>query len=267
MARDATPPARPGNYAVQARTYDRTRGASPTVVRALAKYLGPAEDRRLLDIAGGTGNYARVFQARGFRVLVVDASVEMLANVAGKVGRGHAIAGEAERLPLRDASVDCAILVNALHLIHAPGAALAETRRVLRKGPLVLTAFTQESFVALFVFEYFGLQDEVERRPENAEIEALLREAGFSKVHSERYVYTDTVDGSLNALHISANYLAGPAYLRNTSFWHRLDEETRSRGLEALAADLRSGVLAQRVKESYALAAEHGHGTVFAAWP
>jgi SAM-dependent methyltransferase len=267
VARDTNRPARPGNYAVQAQTYDRTRGASPTVVRALAKYLGPAEDRRLLDIAGGTGNYAGVFQARGFRVLVVDASIEMLANVAGKVGRGHAVAGDAEQLPIRDGSIDCAIMVNAIHLVREPAAALAEARRVLRKGPLVLTAFTQENLAALFVFEYFGLEDEVEGRPSNSDLEALLREADFSQVNNERYVYTDTVDGSLNALHISANYLAGPAYLRNTSFWHRLDEDSRRVGLQALADDLRSGVLAQRVKESYGLAAEHGHGTVFAAWP
>lgn len=261
------PDARPGHYEIQARTYDRTRGASPTVVRVLAKHLGPAEGRSLLDIAGGTGNYARVFQARGFRPLVVDASIEMLANVRGKIGSRRAVAGDAERLPLRDASSDCATMVNALHLLSEPAAALVEARRVLRSGPLVLTAFTQENFPTLFVFEYFGLRDEIERRPAATDIEALLRNAGFSDVRHERYVYTDTVDGSLNALHISANYLAGPAYLRNTSFWYRVDEDQRRKGLEALAADLRSGALKERVRESYKLAVEHGHGTVFAAWP
>jgi hypothetical protein len=75
------------------------------------------------------------------------------------------------------------------------------------------------------------------------------------------------VDGSLNALHTDAMHLAGPAYLRNTSFWHGLDGETRSRGLALLAADLRSGRLEERVKQSYVGALEHGHATVFAAWP
>jgi hypothetical protein len=117
------------------------------------------------------------------------------------------------------------------------------------------------------VFEYFGLRDEIERRPASDEVEGLLVQAGFARVRHRTYVYTDTVDGSLNALHISPTYLAGPAYLRNTSFWYRLDEATREAGLRALAADLRSGVLEQRVRASFALAAEHGHGTVFAAWP
>jgi ubiquinone/menaquinone biosynthesis C-methylase UbiE len=258
---------RPGNYAVQAKTYDRTRGASPTLVRAIAEHLGPAEGRSLLDIAGGTGNYAQVFQARGFGVIVLDASVEMLARVAGKVRPGRAVAGQAERLPLSDASFDCAVMVNAIHLMDDVDASLAEARRVLREGPLVLTAFTRENLAPLFVFEYFGRQDEIEGRRTAEEIEALLRRAGFTRVLHRAYVYTDTVDGSLNALHISSTYLAGPAYLRNTSFWYRLDEATRQAGLRALAADLRSGVLEQRVRASYTLAAEHGHGTVFAAWP
>jgi SAM-dependent methyltransferase len=237
------------------------------VVRAVAKYLGPPEGRTLLDIAGGTGNYSVVFQARGFRPFVLDASIEMLGSVSGKLGPGRAVAADAERLPIRDARIDCAMMVNAIHLMAEPAVALAEARRVLRQGPLVLTAFTQENLAPLFVFEYFGLPDEVDRRSTTADVESLMRSAGFSDVRHDRYVYTDTVDGSLNALHINANYLAGPAYLRNTSFWHRLDEDVRRAGLSALADDLRSGVLARRVKESYALAAEHGHGTILAGWP
>jgi SAM-dependent methyltransferase len=258
---------RPGDYAIQAKTYDRTRGASPTVIRAVSEHLGPARERSLLDIAGGTGNYAQVFQTRGFGVVVLDTSFEMLTRVAPKVGPGRAVAAEAERLPLRDASFDCTVMVNAIHLLDDAGAALQDARRIIRDGPLVLTAFTKENLAPLFVFEYFGLHDEIDRRSSAGQIEELLLSSGFARVRHRPYVYTDTVDGSLNALHISPNYLAGPAYLRNTSFWYRLDEPTRQAGLRALAADLRSGVLEQRVKKSYALAAEHGHGTVFAAWP
>jgi SAM-dependent methyltransferase len=264
--RSAGRPVRPGNYAEQARTYDYTRGASPTVVRTVAKYLG-APGGLLLDIAGGTGNYAQVFQARGFRVVVIDASVDMLVHAGRKLGAGRAVAGDAERLPIRDGAADRAIIVNAVHLIEDPLAAFREARRVLRDGPLVMTVFTKENLAALFVYEYFGLSVPITPRPPAEEISALLTAAGFSRVEHEPFVYTDTVDGSLNALHTDAMRLAGPAYLRNTSFWHRIDEETRRTGLDALARDLRSGVLERRVRESFKVAAEHGHGTVFAAWP
>jgi SAM-dependent methyltransferase len=260
-------PERPGHYEVQARTYDLTRGASPTVVRAVSKFLGPADGRRLLDVAGGTGNYSQVFSARGFRVLVMDAEPEMLAHAVRKLGPGRAVVGDAERLPLGDGSVDCSMMVNAVHLFTDAPAALREARRVIREGPLVVTAFTKENLASLFVYEYFGLNEPITARPRTEEFAELLRESGFSRVEHQSYVFTDTVDGSLNALHTDPLRLAGPAYLRNTSFWHRIDEETRQKGLEALARDLRSGELKRRVEEGFRLAVEHGHGTAFGAWP
>ena len=157
--------------------------------------------------------------------------------------------------------------VNAIHLFDDPAGPFREAHRVLRAGPLVLTAFTKENLAPLFVHEYFGLASIPASHPTTDELVRLLEEAGFAGVRPETFVYTDTVDGSLSALHTNALHLAGPAYLRNTSFWHRLDEETRRKGLEALAADLRSGVLEKRVKESFQLAATVGHGTLFAAWP
>src|SRR5437867_12749073 len=101
-----SPPTRPGNYAEQAKTFDLTRGASPTVVRSLVKHLGPPDGHTLVDIAGGTGNYAVALAARGFGAFVVDASPEVLAPAAGKLGPARCVAGDAERLPLRDGATD-----------------------------------------------------------------------------------------------------------------------------------------------------------------
>ena len=258
---------RPGNYAEQAKSYDRTRGASPTLLRALTRFLGRPDGRTLMDIAGGTGNYARVLQARGFEVLVVDAEFEMLRRAAEKLGPGRCVVGDAGRLPFRDHSCDCATVVNAIHLFEDVVAALREARRVVRDGPVVFTAFTAENNAALFVHEYFGLEALPSSQVSSGQIAQVVNDAGFSAVEHEPFVYTDTVDGSLNALHTNALHLAGPAYLRNTSFWHELEDETRRKGLAALAADLRSGVLERRVMESFRRAAEVGHGTVFAAWP
>jgi len=256
---------RPGNYAEQARTYDYTRGASPAVVRAVAKLLGEPGGL-LLDVAGGTGNYAQVFRARGFRVVVVDASPEMLAHAARKLGPGRVVAGDATALPIADGAADVAMFVHGLHLIEPRGAALSELRRVLRRGPAVVVDPTSDN-AALFVGEYFGMPQPASARPSNDQIVAMLRSAGFGRVEHERLVYTDSVDGSLHALHTSALHLAGPAYLRNTSFWARLDDATRRAGLAALEQDLRSGALEERVHAHMKEAAARGHETVFAAWP
>ena len=258
-------PVRPGNYAEQARTYDYTRGASPTVVRTVAKHLGPPGGF-LLDIAGGTGNYAQVFQARGFRVVVVDASLDMLQRSIAKLGSGRQVAGDAMALPVRDHAFDCAMLVHGLHLIPDQDKALAELRRVVRAGPAVVIDPTSDN-VPLFVHEYFGIRPSAASRPSTAQVVAMLQATGFGRVLHERLIYMDSVDGSLHALHTNAMHLAGPAYLRNTSFWMGLDDATRSAGLAALATDLRSGALGERVRTHFEQASVRGHETVFVAWP
>jgi SAM-dependent methyltransferase len=230
------------------------------------KFLGPPDGGLLVDIAGGTGNYAQAFAARGFKVVVVDAEPEMLSHAARKIGR-RIVAGDAERLPLGIDVAARATIINAVHLFSDPPAALREARRVIREGPLVVTAFTRENLMSLFVYEYFGLREPITARPPNEEFATLLKRSGFSRVEYLPYVYTDTVDGSLNALHTDPLRLAGPAYLRNTSFWHRLDEDVRNAGLQALARDLRSGELKRRVEDGLRQAVQHGHGTAFAAWP
>jgi len=191
----------------------------------------------------------------------------MLRHAVPQVGAGRVVNADALALPLADRSVDRATMVNAVHLVEDPLQAFREIRRVILEGPFCFTGFARENLAALFVYGYFGLDAPPTRRPSIEQFEALLHDAGFRNVVHEPYVYTDTVDGSLNALHTDARRLADPVVLRNTSFWHALDEETRERGLSALARDLRSGVLEERVRRSSRDAAEHGHGTLFAAWP
>ena len=123
-----------GNYAEEARTYDLTRGASPTVIRLVAKFLGPGAGRSVLDVAGGTGNYAQVFQARGFDVVVVDAEPAMARRSVGKIGPGRQVVADASALPFAEGAFDAAIMIHAIHLMADPGPALVEARRVVRGG-------------------------------------------------------------------------------------------------------------------------------------
>jgi SAM-dependent methyltransferase len=197
---------------------------------------------------------------------VVDASLEMLSHAVRKLEPGRTVAADALSVPFRDQGIDCAMLVHSLHLIADPGDGLAETRRILRAGPAMVVDPTSEN-VPLFIHGYFGIELSGAGRPTTAEVVEMLRAGGFRRVIHEPLVYTDSVDGSLHALHTSAMHLAGPAYLRNTSFWAGLDDARRQAGLAALAKDLRSGVLEERVREHFEQAAARGHETVFAAWP
>src|ERR687887_216225 len=142
------------DYSRQARTYDETRSASPSVLAPLREALAGAPGRRLADIGGGTGNYARALRDEGWDPVVVDRQPEMLARAAAK--GLETVEADAQHLPLADASVDAAMLVSMLHHVENPQAALAEARRILRPGGrMALMVFTREDLEDLWLSDYF----------------------------------------------------------------------------------------------------------------
>jgi len=110
-------------------------------VRWLTRALGDLRGRKIADIAGGDGYWAWKLERGGAHVTAIDFDL-------GKLQRGRrlpdppdVVMGDAERLPLPDASVDAAILVCAIEHFDAPDAALDELARVVRPGGrLVLSA-------------------------------------------------------------------------------------------------------------------------------
>ena len=101
----------------------------------------------LLDLAAGTGDIARGYLGRaeargiaGARAILLDINERMLAVGRDRsLDRGRAaglcyIVGDAERLPLRSASVDAYTIAFGLRNVTHIDAALAEARRVLKPG-------------------------------------------------------------------------------------------------------------------------------------
>jgi ubiquinone/menaquinone biosynthesis C-methylase UbiE len=228
------------DYSRQARTYDETRAASPSVLDPLRAALAGAPGRRLADIGGGTGNYARALRDEGWDPVVIDREPAMLAR-AGAKGL-ETIAGDAQRLPLPDGSVDAAMLVSMLHHVEDPAAAIAEARRILRPGGrLVLMVFTREDVAAMWLSDYFPSTRAwmFESHPTLAQLLELVPGARRIEV-----VYRDLQDGSLGALAAYPEKLVDPRWHRQTSYFERLERDHPNElraGLARLEADLAAG--------------------------
>ena len=108
--------------------------------RALGHLLPPL---RVADLGCGEG-YLTIEASRwASRVIAVDRSETVLARARSLASRRRVRnviwkRGELDRLPLRDASVDVALLSQALHHAKDPGRALAEAARVVVPGGRVL---------------------------------------------------------------------------------------------------------------------------------
>lgn len=108
--------------------------------RALGRLLPPL---RVADIGCGEG-YLTIEASRwALRVIAIDRSDAVLKRARALAARRRVRnviwkRGELERLPLRDASVDVALLSQALHHAPDPARALAEAARVVVPGGRVL---------------------------------------------------------------------------------------------------------------------------------
>jgi SAM-dependent methyltransferase len=126
-----------------AESYERGRPSwAPEAVRLLESELGLGPGRVVADVAAGTGKLTRLLLPSGAAVVAVEPLPEM-AGVLRRAVPGVPVAGGvAERLPLRDASVDAVAVAEAFHWFRTDEA-LAEVRRVLRHGGGVAMLWNQ----------------------------------------------------------------------------------------------------------------------------
>jgi SAM-dependent methyltransferase len=228
------------DYSAQARTYDNTRAASPSVLSPLRAALQGAPGTRLLDVGGGTGNYAVALRDEGWQPTVVDATGAMLARAAAK--GLTCVCASALALPFAGGSVDAAMLVAMLHHTGEPARALAEAQRVVRPGGRVaVLAFALEDIATSWSRDYFPSSEPwmLATHPPLRDLQTWLPGATRLEV-----VYTDMVDRTFAALHAHPELVLQRDQRMQTSFFQRMErdhpDELRA-GLTRLAADVAAG--------------------------
>jgi demethylmenaquinone methyltransferase/2-methoxy-6-polyprenyl-1,4-benzoquinol methylase len=228
------------DYSNQARGYDSTRAASPSLLAPLLRALTGAPGKWLLDLGGGTGNYALALREEGFEPLVADRSQAMLRRAQGK-GLATLLA-DAESLPLGDESFDAVMLVSMLHHVRCPPHALAEAVRVLAPGgPLALMLFTWEDVKDAWVLDYFPCARGWMRETHMELHQLLDLLPGAARLD---VLYEDPEDASLAALLSYPRLLLEESWRAQTSFFERLARDhpgELARGLARLHADIEAG--------------------------
>ncbi len=175
--------------------------------RKLARRVADVRGR-VVDLAGGTGDVARLLKGPGREVVVIDPSARMMRIGAARPGMDGIgwREGEAEALPLDDASVDLVVVSFGLRNATRLAQALREIHRVLRPGarfaclefsrPAAWLAPAYDLYsrwvipalgaaVAGHPAAYRYLVESIRRFPHQPAFAALLREAGFTGVRWE----------------------------------------------------------------------------------
>ncbi|SOD03739.1 Methyltransferase domain-containing protein [bacterium JGI 053] len=168
--------------------YADYRRPDPRIAAHIGAALGDA--RSVVNVGAGTGSYEPANRA----VIAVEPSGEMVRQRAATAA--PAVRGAAERLPLRDRSVDAALAVLTLHHWTDWRRGLAEMRRVARDRVVILTWDTEHAGFWL-IQEYFPEIPAADREtfPTFAEMARVLGPIDVRPVP----VPADCTDGFLGA--------------------------------------------------------------------
>jgi ubiquinone/menaquinone biosynthesis C-methylase UbiE len=147
MGEQATPTP-PSEHSGQWLTRDRDHGRGHAERAALSELLAGIRDRvldtaqprpghRMLDLGAGTGLLTHAAATRiapTGTVIALDLAVSALTEIARTEPNVHAVAGDAQRLPIAAASMDRVVSRSVLIYLDNLSGALREIARVLKPG-------------------------------------------------------------------------------------------------------------------------------------
>ena len=114
----------------------RTDAAERALLEWLLNHFPSAQS--VLEVGCGTGHFTSWLATRSLKVIGLDRSPGVLAEMQRRSGRIPGILGDAHRLPFGDGTIDLVLYVTALEFLEDPTRSLAESLRVARQGVILV---------------------------------------------------------------------------------------------------------------------------------
>jgi ubiquinone/menaquinone biosynthesis C-methylase UbiE len=173
-----------------AQRYDSARRIPEGTLRlwldAMAQHVQPGDIRTIVDVGCGTGRFSMALaDAFNADVIGVDPSLTMLAKARGRAShpRIDFRDGDAEHLPVEDASACLVYLSMVYHHLGHPGGAAREFMRVLRaRGLLCIRNATRDLLDRFLYLTYFPAAIAFNRRrlPSQQDVIETMQAHGFA---------------------------------------------------------------------------------------
>ncbi len=170
----------------------------PDAVTWIVEQCGITSDARVADLAAGTGKLTRLLAPAGAALVGIEPVSGMRATFRELLPDVPLLAGTAEALPIRDASLDAITVAQAWHWFdHARST--AEAARVIKPGGCLALVWNARDRSVDWVDAIWSIMDRVERRApwrdhENGRDSALgAPMPGFGPLHEAQFRHTQTL--------------------------------------------------------------------------
>lgn len=224
--------------------YNKTRRADFKVFDKIYELLGYPENKRIIDIGAGTGNYANLLAEKGNKLIALEPSHEMIKQ-STKIENVEWINGFAEDIPLGNENCDKAICILSIHHFNNLRKSFNEIGRIIKSGGdcLIYTYIPQEQ-------QFFWLQDyfpslfkaDTSKFPNSDKLKELLGESGLEVCNIVKFeIYYDLQDNFL-----ATNWRKPENYLKKDirngiSTFRLLDTSEVDKGVTLLKTELDNG--------------------------
>ncbi len=185
-------------FGALAEIYERHRPIYPVALGDwIAETTGTAPPSDVLDVGCGTGKASRLFAERGYAVVGVDPSAEMLEQARRRGGARYE-RGESAATGRPPASADLIVSAQAFHWFDIPST-LAEFRRVLRPDGWCAAFWNERTNAVPFMAEYDALLHEFVRGYEDNRgigptVRAIRESPGVVSVRESSLPHAQTLD-------------------------------------------------------------------------
>ena len=169
----------------------------PDAVAWLVEHLRIAPGTRVVDLAAGTGKLTRLLAPTGADLIAAEPVAGMREIFRASVPGIPLLAGTAEQMAFRDASLDAVTVAQAFHWFDHDRA-IAELARVLRPGGRAGLVWNARDRSVDWVDGVWSIMDRVEKRApwrdhDNWRDSAFRDMPGFGPLHEAEFHHTQAV--------------------------------------------------------------------------
>ncbi len=230
-------------YDVIGESYNTYRTADKRILKTIIELLNLPAGKLIADIGAGTGNYADALVNLGYRLFAIEPSRTMRKQSVPNRNVTW-LAAMAESLALKDASMDGAVIILAVHHFSDIRSSAKEVARVCPNGPLVILTMDPRESQKFWFNDYFP---EIERHvlksfPSLNEVINIFSGVNHWSTQTVKFPLPhDLADMNMCSGWNKPEIYLDPLMRQNTSGFALASPSAVQAGITLLENDLRSG--------------------------